>query len=94
MMTDNTDSLAHVNLAEDSLPSQVSVLDMKGNIVKGGLRSNHASILFAMMQEAGQLKMNKNEKESIRRITVTLAASRYLVACDEHYLYISEQEIC
>ncbi|KAL7580204.1 hypothetical protein ACA910_012952 [Epithemia clementina (nom. ined.)] len=92
-----------VNLDEANLSDQVgsAVLDLNGNIVKdGGIHGHDACILFAMMQEAGQLKIKQKEggkgeeeEETIRRITVTLSDTRYILARDENHLYISQQKL-
>ena len=84
-----------VDLDVNKLPGQVAsaVLDLKGNLVRGELSGNATSILFAMMQETGQLKVDKEKEGSIRRLTVTLSNTRYVVARDETHLYISEQNL-
>mmetsp|Transcript_20848 Transcript_20848/g.26932 ORF Transcript_20848/g.26932 Transcript_20848/m.26932 type:complete len:101 (-) Transcript_20848:120-422(-) len=78
-----------IDLDANPLGGQVAsaVLDLKGNIVQGKLPQNAASVLFAVMQETGQLSLQGG---TVQRITVTLATSRYVVARDESHVYISQ----
>eukprot|EP00523_Entomoneis_sp_CCMP467_P014461 CAMPEP_0168773752 /NCGR_PEP_ID=MMETSP0725-20121227/4635_1 /TAXON_ID=265536 /ORGANISM="Amphiprora sp., Strain CCMP467" /LENGTH=103 /DNA_ID=CAMNT_0008823313 /DNA_START=13 /DNA_END=324 /DNA_ORIENTATION=- len=88
-----------VRLDENPLSGQTAsaVLDLKGQQVAGQLSLETSSLLFAMLQETAQL-MNGDgdddeEEESVRRITVTLAESRFVVARDENHVYISQIKV-
>lgn len=75
---------------DEAIPNQTAsaVLDLRGNRVEGSLHEEEASILFAMIQETGQIQ--QDDGDSIQRITVSFANTRYVVARDNFFVYISQ----
>jgi hypothetical protein len=61
-----------------------AVLDLEGHIVRGQLSPHDASILFQMLVETGNLK----GIDGFRRMTVTFASVRYVIARDEKHVYL------
>mmetsp|Transcript_3822 Transcript_3822/g.4571 ORF Transcript_3822/g.4571 Transcript_3822/m.4571 type:complete len:90 (-) Transcript_3822:211-480(-) len=76
------------DLENSQFPGQTgsAVLDLKGQIVRGGsgqLTADNAAVLYRMLVEVGML-----EDSSFRRMTVKFPSVRFVVARDEHYVYI------
>jgi hypothetical protein len=62
-----------------------AVMDLKGQLIRGSMNQEDASILFQMLVEVGSLG-----EPSFRRLTVSFAHTRYIVARDETHVYIAQ----
>ena len=73
----------------DSSPIQgqqaCAVMDLKGQLVRGQMNAEDASILFRMLVEVGSLG-----EPSFRRLTVSFPGTRYIVARDETHVYVAQ----
>lgn len=60
-----------------------AMLDLQGNIIRGPLSEKDCSLLYQMLVEAGNLKL-----ESFSRMTITFQSARYIVARDISHIYM------
>jgi hypothetical protein len=67
-----------------------TVLDLQGNLLKtsGEFPEQNVGILFQMLMESTNLVT-----EGFRRLTVSLASSRYLVSTDETHIYLVQTRV-
>lgn len=71
-----------------------AVLDLQGRVVKtsGDFPEQDVRLLFQMLLESTNLVVEKQDG-GFRRLTVSLASSRYLVSLDESHIYLVHTRI-
>ena len=65
-----------------------AVLDLQGNVVRGGDALPDAVLLFEMLSEVGTLSLT-----SFRRMTVSFPTRRYIVSRDETHVYVVQTKV-
>ena len=71
-----------------------AVLDLQGRVVKtsGDFPEQDVRLLFQMLLESTNLVV-ETQDGGFRRLTVSLASSRYLVSLDESHIYLVHTRI-
>ena len=71
-----------------------AVLDLQGRVVKtsGNFPEQDVRLLFQMLLESTNLVVEKQDG-GFRRLTISLASSRYLVSLDESHIYLVHTRI-
>lgn len=84
-MDRSNENLSALDLEASAVQGQQAsaVLDLQGNIIRGPLSEKDCSLLYQMMIEAGNLKL-----ESFSRMTISFQSTRYIVARDVSHIYI------
>lgn len=82
-----TENFSALDLEASPVPGQQAsaILDLQGNRIRGPLSEKDCSLLYQMLVEAGNLKL-----ESFSRMTVSFQTTRYIVARDASHIYIAK----